>query len=182
MDFGLSTETDGNAFYETLDVTRLDATGNTIGNWRVEQGRNSTKLGNMRHFAAVKDGTYVIRFPEFPVGSPVKVPPKNVNLGLENMLAANDSTILGVHFDGAALPQRVFLYPTYQGRSGANSRNMASGANLAAVSAGAGNVYWRDTANTLVWVKIVPFTTNFWMSEVADSDNDLYRSISLRIQ
>ena len=182
LDLGLPTETNDNAFYETLDVTRLDATGNTIGNWRVEQGWTSIRLGVMRHFAAVKDGTYVVRFPEFPFNNAVKSPPKRVNLGLENMLAANDSIMLGVHFDGAAPLQRVYLSPGHQGLLGANSRNMVSGANLAAVSAGAGNVYWRDTANNLVWVKVVPFTTNFWTAEVAGSDNDLYRSISLRIE
>ena len=182
LDQGFPTVTDGNAFYETLDVTRLDATGNTIGNWRIEQGRTSVKFGNMRHFAAVKDGTYVVRFPEFPFNSVVKSPPKWVNLGLENMVAANDSIMLGVHYDGSAPLQRVYLSPGHLGVFGAESRSMASGASLAAVSAGAGNVYWRDTANNLVWVKVVPFTKNFWMTEVAGSDNDLYRSISLRIE
>ena len=182
LDLGLPTETNDNAFYETLDVTRLDATGNTIGNWRVEQGWTSIRLGVMRHFSAVKDGTYVVRFPEFPFNNAVKSPPKRVNLGLENMISANDSVMLGVHFDGAAPMQRVYLSPGHQGLLGANSRNMVSGPNLAAVSAGAGNVYWRDTANNLVWVKVVPFTTNFWTNEVAGSDNDLYRSISLRIE
>ena len=183
LDSGLSTGTDDNAFYETLDVTRLDATGNTIGNWRIEDGLKSIRLGVMRHFAAVKDGIYVVRFPGFPSKDPViKSLPKRVNLGLENMIATDDSMILGVQFDGATTPKSVYLSPGHQGVFGANSRNMVSGANLAAVSAGAGNVYWRDTANNLVWVKVVPFTTNFWTAEVAGSDNDLYRSISLRIE
>ena len=182
LDLGFSTETNDNAFYETLDVTRLDATGNAIGNWRVAQGRTSIRFGNMRHFAAVRDGTYVVRFPEFPFNNVVKSPPKRVNLGLENMIASNDSIMLGVHFDGAASLQRVFLSPGHQGTFGADSRNMVSGANLAAVSAGAGNVFWRDTENNLVWVKVVPFAKNFWTAEVAGSDNDLYRSISLRIE
>ena len=183
LDSGLgSTATDDNAFYEILDVTRLDATGNTIGNWRIEDGRTSIRLGVMRHFAAVKDGIYVVRFPGFPSNSPVKSLPKRVNLGLENMIATNDLMILGVHFDGATLLNRVYLSPGHQGMFGADSRSMVSGANLAAVSAGAGNVYWRDTANNLVWVKVVPFTKNFWTAEVPGSDNDLYRSISLRIE
>ena len=97
------------------------------------------------------------------------------------MVAANDSIMLGVHYDGSIAPQRVYLSPGHLG-SAVSSRNMVSGTNLAAVSAGSGNVYWRDTANNLVWVKVVPFTTNFWMGEVADSDNDLYRSISLQIE
>ena len=135
----------------------------------------------MRYFAAVKDGTNVMRFPEFPFNSSVKAAPKRVNLGFENMVAANDSIMLGVHYDGSIAPQRVYLSPGHLG-SAVSSRNMVSGTNLAAVSAGAGNVYWRDTSNNLVWVKVVPFTTNFWTGEVAGSDNDLYRSISLRIQ
>ena len=97
------------------------------------------------------------------------------------MVAANDSVMLGVHYDGSIAPQSVYLSPGHVG-SAVSSRNMVSSANLAAVSADAGNVYWRDTANNLIWVKIVPFTTNFWTGEVAGSDNDLYRSISLRIQ
>ena len=181
LDRGSPTTT-GDVFYETLDVTRLDATGNSIGNWRVEQGRTSIRFGNMRHFAAVKDGTYVVRFPEFPFNNAIKSPPKWVNLGLENMVAANDSIMLGVNYDGSVPLQRVYLSPGHLGVLGADSRNMVSGTNLAAVSAGAGNVYWRDTINNLVWVKIMPFAKNFWTTEIAGSDNDLYRSISLRIE
>ena len=182
LDRGLSTETNPYAFFETLDVSRLDSAGNSVGRWRVEQGYTSVMLGNMRHFAAVNGGTYVVRFPDFPNNQAVKSPPKWVNVPIENMLTSNDSIVLGVHYDGATAPSRVFLSPGDSSDSGANSRNMTSGANRAAVVASAGNVYWRDTANNLIWVKIVPFTTNFWAGEVAGSDFDLYRSLSLRIE
>ena len=182
LDRGLTSETDRYSFNETLDVTRVDAAGSSIGRWRIEQGYTSVMLGLMRHFAAVKGGTYVVRFPDFPNNQAAKSPPKWVNLAIDSMVSSSDSIVLGVHFDGATVPQRVFLSPGDNSDFGTDTRNMTSGANRAAVEASAGNVYWRDTANNLIWVKVLPFTTNFWAGEARGSDSDLYRPLSLRIE
>ncbi len=182
LNFGLPNATDPYSPLDTLDVTRLDAAGNSLGKWRVERGDTSVMLGNMRHFAAVKGGSYVVKFPEFPNNNAVKSHPQWINMTLENMLTASDSVMLGVHYDGATAPSRVFVSPGGNSNFDGNSRAMAPGANRAAVAASQGTVYWRDTANNLIWVKIMPFAQNFWTGEVAGSDLDLYRPLSLRIE
>ena len=106
----------------------------------------------------------------FKLPRPLKVPAQR------RLVAQNHICIHAIEF-----PIRYFS-PVHLGGFGDSSRNMVNGANLAAVSVGAGNVYWHDTTNNLVWVKVVPFTGNFWTAEVAGSENDLYRSISLRIE
>ena len=182
LNFGLPNATDQYSPVETLDVTRQDAAGNTLGKWRVERGDTSVMLGNMRHFAAVKGGSFVVKFPEFPNGSAVKSHPQWINMTLENMLTSSDSVMLGVHYDGATAPRRVFVSPGSNSDFDGNSRAMTAGANRAAVAASQGTVYWRDTANNLIWIKVVPFAQNFWVGEVPGSDSDLYRPLSLRIE
>lgn len=179
---GLASATDPYAFKETLDVTRLDAADNVLGTWRVERGDISNFLGGMRHFTAIKGGIYKIRFPEFPNSSSPKSAPKWLNLGIENMVSSTDSVLLGVHFDGGVALKGVYLSPGGGGDLGTNSRVMTLAASKAAVAAGAGNTYWRDTANQLIWVKVTPFAVNYWSGTAAGSDDDLYRVLSLRIE
>ncbi len=182
LNVGLPTATDPYSPVDTLDVTRQDAAGTTLGKWRVERGDTSVMLGNMRHFAAVKGGSFVVRFPDFPLKSTVKSHPQWINMTLENMLENSDSVMLGVHYDGATAPRRVFVSPGGNSNFDGNSRTMTAGASRAAVAASNGTVYWRDTVNNLIWVKVVPFSQNFWAGEVPGSDSDLYRPLSLRIE
>ena len=183
LDRGAASATDPNLFLETLDVTRLDAADTVLGRWRVEQGRTSRFFGNMRHFAAVKGGIYTVRFPDFPDAASVKAPPRWLSMDIENMTAAGDSILVGVHFDTSTVPTRVLVStnpdnPDYS----RNSRLMTAATSRAAVAASSGDRYWRDTANSLIWVKLMPTGAADYSSATPDSDDDLYRRFSLRVE
>ena len=180
---GGANATDPYSFMETLDVTRLDAADAVLGRWRIEQGYTSRFLGNMRHFAAVKGGTYVVRFPNFPEAASTKVPPRWLSMDIENMTAAGDNILMGVHFDTSAAPTRVLVStspdnPDYN----RNSRLMSAAASRAAVAASNGDRYWRDTANSLIWVKLMPVGAAEYSNSSLGSDDDLYRRVVLRLE
>jgi len=92
-----------------------------------------------------------------------------------------------VHFDGRVPPSRVLAstnpdYPNFEPPQ-ANSRLLQAAESKAAVVAGAGDVYWQDTANDLVWIKAAPLGLAApWARVVAGSDRDLYRNYTIRIE
>jgi hypothetical protein len=172
LDRGLPTETNRYSFLETLEVIRQDTAGSEIGRWRVEQGYTSNFLGNMRHFTAVKDGIYIMRFPAFPNASATKKSPRWLNVGLDGVMNAGDNFLLGVQFDGAITPSRVFF---------TTNETLTLAANRNAVAAGNGSLYWQDRANNLIWVKVTPRAASFWAGTVPGSDDDLYRSFALQV-
>lgn len=184
LDRGLPGATPEWNFREAIEVRRLDAAGATAGTWRVEAGHQSSMLGQMRHFAALRGQAYVLRFPEFPAASPTKQAPRRVSLRVENLIEAGDHLLLGVHYDGGTLPSQVYVstnpdFPNW----GVDSRRLAAAASLEAVRAGDGGNYWRDAANDLVWVKLVPLgLPGPWARVVPGSDADLYRRYALRIE
>jgi hypothetical protein len=180
---GLPNETNAYSLLETLDVVRQDNAGNQLGKWRVEQGYTSNFLGNMRHFTALKDGIYVMRFPDFPNASATKSNPRWLNVGIDNVIAAGDTFLLGVQFDGTVTPSRVVFStnPDYP-EEGQNTRTLTAVNSRAEVASGTGNRYWLDRANNLIWVKVAPTGLNQWANTVPGSDDDLYRSFSLRVE
>jgi hypothetical protein len=186
---GLPNATDRYLPMEKIEVLRLDGAGAERARWVVEQGYDSTFLGHMRHFTALRGETYVLRWPAFPNGSATKTAPRWVQLELSNLLDGGDEMLLGVHFDGTTLPSRVFVstnpdYPVFDAAAtNANSRVLTRAASRAEVQAGSGDSYWQDTANQLVWVKLTPLgLSQPWARVVPGSDDDLYRAYSLRIE
>jgi hypothetical protein len=182
LDRGLPTQTQAYSFLETLSVRRLDSANNELARWRVERGHTSSMLGNMRHFAAVPGGVYEIRFPEFPYGSTARAP-QRVTLGLTNLVNPSDTVLLGVHMDTTSVPSTVYVstHPDYP-NFGVNATRLSAAGSRAEVAAGAGNLFWADAANSLVWVKLAPMVSNAWNNVVPGSDDDLYRAFSLRIE
>ena len=179
---GLADQTDPYLFMETLDVARLDAADNLIGRWRIEQGHTSKLFGGMRHFAAVKGGIYTIRFPDFPNAATTKAPARWLSMDVENMTASGDSMLLGVHFDTTTQPTTVLVStspdnPDYN----RNARLMTATNSRAAVANSNGDLYWRDTVNSLIWVKLTPVGVAEWNSATPGSDDDLYRRHTLRL-
>jgi hypothetical protein len=184
---GLPDATDPHVFLERLEVTRQDAVGLPLGRWDIEAGHTSRFLGHMRHFAALKGDEYIVRFPRFPEGRVDKAAPRWVQFQVEGLMRADDSLLLGVHFDGRFLPSRVLAstnpnYPNFE-LPAANSRLLLPAASKAEVVAGGGHLYWQDTANDLVWIKATPLGLAApWARSTAGSDDDLYRSYSIRIE
>jgi PKD repeat protein len=166
-----------------IEVTRYDAALNPIGTWSVAQGDPAVGLVNMRHFAAVHGGVYLLDFP----GSPL---PGDVGFDLENMLDANATAVIGVRFSGAD-PAQVYastnfnyLDPAQEAAPDSGQKHTyAAVANLAAVIVSAGETYWQDTANDVVWIKLRGGLQQPWSD--ADyhefTDQRLYRLFHLRI-
>ena len=133
------------AFMAPLEVIRQDSSGAEIGHWTVANGDISNMLGNMRHFAARTGGRYVVRFPK-TTGSGYDLPTW-LELSVSNSYRTTDWFLLGLSFDGTVNPSRVFL--DFRER-----RTITATTSLANVEASDGSLYWRDTTNNLLWVKI----------------------------
>jgi hypothetical protein len=157
-------------FRAPIEVTRLDATGGTIGTWAVADGATSM-LGNMRHFAARNGGRYVLRFPGKPL-------PRWYFAEITNAYRVTDSFVFAVSFDGSVNAQATLT-------SGSNSsavRVMTAALSLAEVEASVGDRFWQDRANNLVWVRIaggLPHSN--LLSDQADEDEALYRTTFVNI-
>lgn len=143
-------------FMAAIDTRRVDANGAEIGAWTVADGRTSTMLGWMRHFAATTNGNYVLRFPGYAA-------PKRVAMSVSNMLTPGDGFVMAVAFDGTLNAGGNLIAGFNEGDiatwAATDSRwqfvrKIRQGATLDEVKASAGDVLWQDRANNLVWVKV----------------------------
>ena len=170
-------------FKAPIEVTRYDAPGSSIGTWSVGDGNTAPKLGNMRHFAALKNARYVLRFPGHDK-------PKDFSASLTNFLFSNDSTILGVAFDGA-LNATAYLGNrdaprdwdlTHPESFHNQARFMTAGANLnAVVNDISGKTFWQDKTGNVVWVKLLGGLTQPDPNANPFSDAALYQTMELVI-
>ena len=136
----------------------------------------------MLHFVAFKSDTYTLRFPAYPNASVVKTSPKWINLQIENFIVVSDNFVLGVQYDGSVTPSKVHLSPGGSGDfNQTHTRVMTPVASRALVASGTGNTFLRDKANNMIWVRVTPYSGNFWPDGAPNSDDDLYRVMSLRI-
>ncbi|MGL4573798.1 MAG: hypothetical protein ACRCV9_03310, partial [Burkholderiaceae bacterium] len=154
--------------YMPIRATRYDAGGNVIGTWSVGDGTLAPKLGNMRHFSAMKGGRYLLEFPGYAT------PANFLQIGITNAYRADDEFVLGVPFSGAANPKVVL-------RNSKASRTLTAAASLADVQAGAGDKFWHDKGANTVWVKAKTPNGDAYANQSANSDANLYRYFELRI-
>ena len=150
--------------------------------WSVGDGNTAPKLGNMRHAALVKDGSFVLRFPSSPN-------PRNVQFTLENMLTPDDAAILGVQFDGSATDLTVYgtTWSNAQDVLGWSDiatskyvRLMQRAASVDEVRASNGDKYYQDSTNNLVYIKLrhaLPLPS----TPAAGSDDELYHAVGFVI-
>ncbi|MFN3265213.1 MAG: G8 domain-containing protein [Deinococcales bacterium] len=173
-----TTDFDNNryAFKHPIEVTRVDANGQAIGTWSVGDGNTAPKLGNMRHFAALKDGRFVLRFPK-RAGAGYELP-KSFGVTVRNVLSASDSVLFAVAFDGR-------LNPSISLATGAQTRAIdVAGANIAAVQAdNSGKTYYFDRANNLIWLRLLGgLKANPFWDQDPNSDDQLYHPMRLEIK
>lgn len=146
-------------FLAPMNVTRLDG-GVSRGVWNVADGATSIQLGNMRHFAAQKNGRYLLEWPGNLASSYVKIV-------IACAFRSDDFFTLGVAFDGASTITAIHLaaqqgdgtFPlanaTQLGNGQARAYNNTGMTSIADVEADAtGTKYWQDTANDVVWIRI----------------------------
>ncbi len=129
-----------------IHVDRLDPNNlsTVVASWDVAEADIDWTLQHMRDFATVPEGIYELSFPGQSNN------PTDFHMQVENMTEASDTQVMGIQFEGSINPT-VFLqqvtYPTnYHVYSQVNS--------LQEVIDSAGETYWQDAANNLVWVKL----------------------------
>lgn len=141
-------------FRAPIEVSRRDPANpeTQVGLWTVADGNTSNKLGNMRGFAARTGGIYVLRFPKRSGGGYDL--PKWAELEITNAFRDTDWFVLAVSLDGSVPlgSMGVYMTPAYQSTP---RRNFTAANSLAEVLAGPGDLYWRDAAQNLLWLKIV---------------------------
>lgn len=166
-----------------IDVTRFAADGTDVGHWTIGNGNLISAFQNMRHFAAQHDGRFLIDFP----GSTM---PNDVGLTVENAPTSDDDVVLGIRFAGTN-PAQVYASTYYNyfqpghaaSGSDTHKHDDAPVASLAAVQASAGETYWQDATNNIVWVKVQGGLEQYWNDSDygPTTDQQLYRSFNLRV-
>ena len=174
-DFVTNFDTDRYGFKHPLEVSRVGTNSATLDTWSVGDGNTAPKLGNMRHFAAIKDGRFILRFPKRS-GAGYEIPTRFEST-VDNFLSITDSVLFAVQFDGTKNPS-ISL------ENGAETRNISTnGANLAAVEADtSGKTYYFDRGNNLLWIKLKGgLTKNSNWNPDPKSNDQLYQSMRLEV-
>ena len=170
--------------YDKIEVTRTTLTGTAVGNWVVEGGMIGDLLGNMRHFAAHPSGFYYLDFPSID----------NINefaLEVSNMTTNNDYQVVSVEYDPNYVIEGLFTSTAYNNMefgntlpiptNDANNRIYQTVASFAdVVNAPTGEVYWQDTVNSKVWIKVRGGLNPGDTALSPNHDNNLYKSFRLR--
>lgn len=174
-EFTIDGSTPGYAFRRAIHVIRQDSSGVEVGTWDVATPPPGGILGNMRHFAAYQGGRYLLEFPD-------DSPPTSFGAMITGFTDPSHWVLFGFQFSGATTPTLVKYSMRNASTTGSSRRTCTSAANLAAVSAGSGDLYWQDTANNRMWIKIVGGLT--WPASNpynTDEDADLYRYMALTV-
>jgi hypothetical protein len=161
------------SFQAPVEVIRQNDSAGEIGRWTVADGNVSNFFGNMRHFAARTGGRYILRFPSRS-GSGYDIPTR-FEATITNAYRPSDSFLLGISFDGSVVPSSVKLTSNNN-----TTRTITAAQNLAEVTASQGDKYWQDTAQNILWVKIVGGLPS--NAGVVNSDTYLYRDMRLVVQ
>ncbi|MCW1967361.1 MAG: right-handed parallel beta-helix repeat-containing protein, partial [Anaerolineae bacterium] len=169
-----------------ISATRQNNTGDVVGVWTVGDGNFAPMLGNMRHFAARIGGRYTIQFPGWSGGVPT-----DTAMSLINMTQPSDWFLLGVSFSGT-VPADAYMTTWYNYEQAEGfvpgtyyaqfKREMTPTNSITNVLNSTGDLFWQDSANNLVWVKVmgglpIPGEQNF----LPNTDEYLYRERFLRV-
>jgi hypothetical protein len=155
------------AFSSHIRATRYDSGWALIDTWEVPEGNF---LANMRHFAAAKNGRYGLEFPDH-------APPTLFECSILNCYRSDDAFLMWVEFDANVAITIAYYAHNYNG-TGTARRTLTPAANLNAVEAGAGDLYWRDTDNNRIYV-LIKGGLVYPGTPTPGSDTDLQRPISL---
>ena len=175
-DYTTDFDTKRYGFSAPIEVTRQDSNGKTIGTWAVGDGDNGCPmLCNMRHFAAMKAGRFLLRFPKPAGGQQI---PQWFEATLGNLLSSGDWMVFGISFTGSRAPSSIIF------DGNAQTVVSTSGTSIAAVQNDpSGKTFFQDKANNVVWVKAVgmPKAANT-AGEDPNSDDELYQQMRLGIR
>ena len=173
-----------------IDVTRFDENNpdTVVDTWSVDGAQTGWALAHMRHFAARRNGIYLLDFPDSPI-------PEDVSVDISNMHEPSETFVLGIRFSGtedAQVYSTTYTYPGYFNDGAATAPDWASKHNYTEVSgrqaviSSTGETFWQDHSNNIVWISVsagdlVQFSAS--AEEVADefSDFNLYNEFHLRV-
>jgi hypothetical protein len=165
----------------THNFTRLDPNNDAqLGVWNIMNGRNSTFLPNMRHASLIKGGKYRLSH-----GSD-GLPQVFASFSLYNANSdGSDTVLIGIPWSGSKTVAAAtvnsgldFSLASAGDISAGRARSLTAAASLSAVNAGAGDKFWIDTTNNVLWVKHVGGLVN--RTFPTDSDEDIFKPVSYR--
>lgn len=168
-----------------IEVTRFDDNFNAVGTWSVAEGYAGQLLPNMRHFAAHPSSVYELKFPTIAEVT-------DVAMSVTNMINTTDYQVVGIEYSGNNQVDQIY-FTTYGSHFGYGFPDEPAGefkqiyqpvANRqAVVDAPNGQVYWHDTQNDVVWVKIQGGANQNWNpgDYAPDSDEMIYWESYIRI-
>ncbi len=165
-------------FTAPIHVVRWDTTTNSqIGSWSV--GTNGRTDG-FRHFAVRSNAQYTLSFPNHG-------PARSLALNITNGNRATDTFVLGVSFDPNTTPSAFMSQGKFRGHPitsfipggelSAFGKVLQAVNSMSALAASAGDVFWQDKANSMLWIK---YRGGLATSvEPVNSDGWLYQTVSL---
>jgi hypothetical protein len=161
-----------------LNVARLDDSGMTIDTWNVSESSLGKKFSYMRHFAAVKNGKYILRYTNL-------ITKNEAVIEIENMLQPEDTFVLAVPFSGKiqakAYANSLWHYD-WEPSDSRQKIQMSAVHSLAEVETSTGDKFWQDTANDLVWVKVkAPYFPTILNPDVNGYWHNIYRPFFIRV-
>jgi hypothetical protein len=174
-DFLTDFDTNRYSFKAPIEVTRVDSGGSSIGVWSVGDGNTAPKLGNMRHFAALKGARFILRFPNPGGGYRL---PTSFGSSITNLLTQSDAVLFGVAFSGSQTISSATV------GNGGETRVLEAGSSLSAVEGDAtGKTYYQDKAAQIVWVKLMGgLKPNAYWDKDPNSDDQMYRAMRLELR
>jgi len=140
-------------YREAATVDRLNGSNVSQGTYAIP-AVGASILGTARNFACVKNGRYALTLPGTTITSKVGLEIENAAIGTDNFLISVPWPS-GLTVANCFVSSRNYATPSAGDLSSGFARTLTSAANLAAVEAGSGNLYWKDTGNNVVWIKYV---------------------------
>lgn len=143
-----------------LRFTKKDSGGATIGDFDIPRGTGGL-LAHMRHGAMRKDpgNVYVVEFPGEALSQVVRG-------AISNLHRVDDEVFVAISFDCSRTITNCHYASGTLSATGTARRTCTAAGSKAAVEAGAGDLYWKDTANNLLYIKFMGGLTYPYVNSV----------------
>lgn len=161
--------------YMELNVERLDDDFDVVDTWVVDEAQPNWQLAHMRDFATSPDAYYKLEFPTIPEVY-------DVGASITCMTTADDYQVLAIEYSGNYTIDQIFTTTIYHylddpavnaPASGDKHIYQQVGCLADVLDSATGEVYWQDSENDLVWMKIRGGVDQGWNPGDYPSDHDL---------
>lgn len=159
-----------------IAIIRQNSSGTEVGRWEIGDGSLAPSLGNMRHGVLMKDGRYLLTFPN-------GTPSTYVYATIDSMYASTDAVVVGFKYSGATIVVRS--RPSGVGANDAYARTHTRVYSMAAVlSDTTGYAYYYDEAADEVWMHVMGYAQTSaypYPDTEQDGEAKIYRPLQVRI-